>query len=264
MMREALSRDLGASLHHQVYAVLRSGIVSGRYPPGAFLPAEEALATEFSVSRVTIRRAMQSLEAEGLIERRQGRGTQVRQGALQASALTHGVRRSSRPPAPSQVEVREFEVTRAGQAFAEILRIAPDAEVFHIVRLRTRGDLPVRLVTNILPRALVPRFRAEDLRELPIADALLLYGVECQRAEDEFGATLADHAIASALKVRVGAPLIEATRVLFEKDHRPVVSQVTLIPPERDKIRLVIEAESVSELPWGEALGTLSPNARAS
>jgi len=98
---------------------------------------------------------------------------------------------------------------------------------------------------------------------LPIADALLRHGVECQRAEDEFGATLADHAIASALKVRVGAPLIEALRILFDKDLRPVATQITLIPPERDKIHLVIEAESVSELPRGEALGTLSPHARA-
>src|ERR1700687_3544917 len=61
----------------QVYLVLRDRIAGGRLDGGGSLPAEQALAAEYGVSRVTIRRALAELEQEGLISRRRGAGTFV-------------------------------------------------------------------------------------------------------------------------------------------------------------------------------------------
>ena len=55
-------------LHHQVFLVLQDGIAEGRYAPGEALPGEEDLARLFSVSRVTIRAALDTFNALGLIE----------------------------------------------------------------------------------------------------------------------------------------------------------------------------------------------------
>ena len=57
----AVARDLGAPLHHQIYLVLADGIAKGRYGAGELLPTEEQLTKLFSVSRITVRRAMASL-----------------------------------------------------------------------------------------------------------------------------------------------------------------------------------------------------------
>ena len=72
-----LSRTSGTPLHRQLFAVLRDGILSGVYQPGSALPKEEALCERFGVSRITVRRTLEDLKAEGLIEKRQGRGTFV-------------------------------------------------------------------------------------------------------------------------------------------------------------------------------------------
>src|ERR1700761_5634794 len=66
-------------LHHQVFLVLQDEIVEHRYAPGEMLPGEEDLAKLFGVSRVTVRAALETLDGFGLIERRQGVGTFVRQ-----------------------------------------------------------------------------------------------------------------------------------------------------------------------------------------
>ena len=74
----AVARDLGAPLHHQIYLVLADGIAKGRYGAGDLLPTEEQLTKLFSVSRITVRRAMASLQSAGLIERGAGRRTMVK------------------------------------------------------------------------------------------------------------------------------------------------------------------------------------------
>src|SRR3981189_2283671 len=74
-----LKRRRNIPLHHQVFLVLQDGIAERRYAPGEALPGEEELAKLFGVSRVTIRAAMETLDALGLVERRQGVGTFVRE-----------------------------------------------------------------------------------------------------------------------------------------------------------------------------------------
>ena len=73
MNKVTIDRDRGAPLHHQIYLVLADGIATGRYAIGEPLPTEEQLTQMFSVSRITVRRAMTSLQNDGLIERAEHR-----------------------------------------------------------------------------------------------------------------------------------------------------------------------------------------------
>src|SRR4029077_2560915 len=74
-----LKKRRNIPLHHQVFLVLQDRIAERRYAPGEALPSEEDLAKLFGVSRVTIRAALETLNTLGLIERRQGAGTFVRE-----------------------------------------------------------------------------------------------------------------------------------------------------------------------------------------
>lgn len=62
-------------LYHRAYVILLQKIMDGSYPAGSPFPSEDDLAETFSVSRVTIRKAMESLEREGRVLRQRGRGT---------------------------------------------------------------------------------------------------------------------------------------------------------------------------------------------
>jgi GntR family transcriptional regulator len=69
-------------LHAQVEERLLRSMVDGVLPPGSRLPAEDHLVERFAVSRTTIRTAIQSLVARGLVEIRRGKGTFVTQPAM--------------------------------------------------------------------------------------------------------------------------------------------------------------------------------------
>lgn len=64
-------------IHKQLYQILRKPIVSGDCSPGSKLPTELELARMYDISRITVRRALQELKAEGLTESQKGRGTFV-------------------------------------------------------------------------------------------------------------------------------------------------------------------------------------------
>ncbi len=69
-----LYRQLGELLRHRI-----------RNEELAVLPPERDLAAHYGISRITVRKALQSLEREGLIMRRQGSGTVVRRRSLPAA-----------------------------------------------------------------------------------------------------------------------------------------------------------------------------------
>ncbi|EWM50413.1 deoR-like helix-turn-helix domain protein [Bordetella holmesii 70147] len=66
--------DSPLPLYHKVYLLIRQRLLAGGFAPQTALPGENALAAEYGVSRLTIRRSLEALEADGLIERHQGRG----------------------------------------------------------------------------------------------------------------------------------------------------------------------------------------------
>ena len=239
------SRDLGASLHHQVFSVLRSGIVSGRYGDGDYLPSEEALTEMFAVSRATVRRAMLSLEQEGLIERRQGRGTRViwpgRAEPVIASLSSH-LEVIDHFDKTSSVEVRSFEAAMPPDTPRQALGLGPEELAWRLVRIRMREGRPLWLIINYFPLAIGEELKRVRFERTTLFAALKRIGHPCQRAEETVGATLADPEVAGEIAVKVGAPLLELSRVMLDSEERPIGYQLTLVPPERRKLRLIIQA----------------------
>ena len=77
--------------HQEVFAALRREIQGGGWKPGARLPSEADLVSRFSVSRITISRAVRDLQQAGLVERRAGSGTFIKSPAASSDALTFGL-----------------------------------------------------------------------------------------------------------------------------------------------------------------------------
>lgn len=72
--------------HQAIYRELKADIVAGRYPPGAKLPSESQLVKSHSASRPTVAHALRDLQHEGLIHRRAGAGSFVRDSATAAGS----------------------------------------------------------------------------------------------------------------------------------------------------------------------------------
>ena len=227
--------------YHQIYLVLRQQLEDGRF--AARVPAEMDLVKEFGVARVTVRRALGQLVADGLIERSPGRGTVT---------LAHETDPATGGPPPRQratltgllenivdmglrtaVKVVQFEVLPASEQVARQLDVARDTLVQKAVRVRSTRAGPLSHITTHVPQAIASAFGRRELAKKPILMLLEESGVQIGRARQSISARLADVAVARWLGVDVGSALLAVQRLVFDVNERPVQWLQGLYRPDR-------------------------------
>jgi GntR family transcriptional regulator len=219
----------GQSRYGAVAAALRQRVVGGEWPPGTALPAEGRLAAEHGVALGTVRRALELLVEQGLIERRHGRGTFVRGGLSGAGMLRFFRFGAGDGEVPaSQILARQPVVASA--EVARRLGIARGDSILRLLRLRSLSGQP-RLLEDIwLP---LPLFKG--LVDVPLAQwGDLLYplfvercGVSVARATDEIGFAPLTAPQARALELSAGHPGVTVTRQAYDLAGRCIEMRVT-------------------------------------
>ena len=144
-----LDSSLDRPLYRQLTDRLRQKVARQR--PGERIPSEPELAQSLGISRFTVTRAIETLVDEGLLVRRQGKGTFVAAPPLQRTPIrlrsfTEAVRATGRRAGSTLLEFAELQ---------EGTGHAPDAPLFLLERLRTVDDVPCALHRSLLPVALV-------------------------------------------------------------------------------------------------------------
>lgn len=139
--------DSGSPLHQQISDWLAGQIESGALAPDERLPSEHELCEQFDVSRVTVRRALQTLEAEGRIIRRQGIGSfvadrRVPHGLVRLTDFAQDMARAGLQ-ASSRILHRAME--QATPVVARHLEMDDGQSVLRLDRLRLGDDSPVAL-----------------------------------------------------------------------------------------------------------------------
>jgi GntR family transcriptional regulator len=238
-----VDRDLGAPLHHQIYLVLADGIATGRYAAGELLPTEEQLTKLFSVSRITVRRAMASLQNAGLIERGAGRRTVVKPlGKPLKMTMASVISNIAAYGAQTVAKVVEFGYGPAPAFLRERLWEA-DKPVQRAVRIRSQEGQPVMHLTSYVPEALGSTFSKAELDRIPMFKLLTRAGAHISAGEQIVSATLADPVVARRLEVKVGAALIDLRTMMVDQQGRAVEYVEMLAPPERLSLRFELGAE---------------------
>lgn len=134
------------------------------------MPTEEALCEQFGVSRVKVRRALADLQADGLVQRRHGRGTYVR-GEVRTAlpSMDLGLLKSLEQVArETQVQVLAVRTEQPPAQMGSLLRLAPGEPAVHALRLRKSGDTPLMLSTRVCGSAESFR-RSAPRQRIPIA-----------------------------------------------------------------------------------------------
>lgn len=242
--------DQGAGpvpLYHRLYLVLRQQIEDGRYPAERPLPGELEISRQHGVSRITVRRTMEMLTADGLIDRRRGRGTFARPGALaragalgtritgQLSGLADNL---SSYAEHTSVALHSCETIPASHAIAEILELVLGSPVQKAVRTRSREGVPVSLLTTHVPAALGRTYTREELASGSLIRLLERGGARVDSAQSTITAKLADTFSAPLLGIRAGQPLIALTRTVRDETGRPIEALSSLYRPDQYEVRL--------------------------
>ena len=143
-------------LYRVVIDTILHRIASGALPPGAMLPSEVQLGAELGVSQGTARKALMELEARGLLQREQGRGTFVTIQTPDRALFNFFRLRGPDGARPAPVlEHQELVARKATKDERTLLHDGPD-KVFEIRRLRSLPGEDRVFETSVVPQALFP------------------------------------------------------------------------------------------------------------
>ena len=224
---------------------IRGEIRGGLYAGGRQLPTEEQLAARHSVSRQTVRRAMQDLVSEGIIYRVAGRGTYpvaeedryVRQFGSVEELMALSVDTECEIVSPLQ---RRVDVENAGR-----LRLPAD-ELYALALIRLHGSVPFCYTSVFLP----PRIGelVSDVTDLTVAgrrSRVTVIGLIDARmrgaitaAEQSITATGAPSFAATRLSCEPGQPALRIDRQYCDEAGRPVELAVSYFDPEHYSYRV--------------------------
>jgi GntR family transcriptional regulator len=208
--------------YREIERVLRARIAGLR--PGQRLPSDSDLCTEFGVSRMTARHAMQRLAEEGLVERDPGRGTFVADPPAHRRAdslmtFSREMRRLGRIPGSRAVS-RQVRAATAHEAAD--LDLGPQEAVVELRRIRVADAQPITLETAVLPDRCAPSIMAADLEAGSLHAALIGAGLVPTRGHATITAEAARREDAALLEVREGDPLLVERRLIFDQHGRPL------------------------------------------
>ncbi|MDJ0768070.1 MAG: GntR family transcriptional regulator [Ilumatobacter sp.] len=215
--------------------------------PGSVLPSESELSSEFSASRVTVRRALELVREDGLIAARQGFGwfvaTEPVQQHLERLGTIEAQLESSGRAAVREVVEFSFEA-----APPHVERRLASARVLRVKRVNLADGEPFALVTVWCPEHLGKRLSMDDVQRRPFYELLQ---VELRGATQTIGAVSAEQADAELLAVPVGAPLLRCQRVTTDLDGSPVLLSEHLFPAHRTEFVVDLPNDEPSMSPVG-------------
>ena len=215
-----------STLHSQISAWLRSRITSGTWPEHFRLPAEPDLARELGVSRGTLRRAVQTLVADGLLVQTRGRGTFVATTVVEPP-LGEGLKTLSEAVDeaghPLTTTVLADEVVQTPKRVRALLGLEKGAEVLRLERVRHLDATPVAHLVNYVRLDLAPGLAQVDFTTHSLFEALeQVCGVPVTSARRRFDAVLAGEATAAVLEIPATDPLLHLEQLTNTTDETPL------------------------------------------
>ena len=203
----------------QLADVVRQRIARGAPAPGEMLPSLEALMSEFDVSRVTVRQAIQMLALEGLVSPQRGRGTFVTAKAAQKKRLQVETTlddlvemyRGDTPDLSNIVESYESPVLTESDGL-------PAPDYFHMRRVHSRDGEKYCVISIYIDRRIFDQAPTRLRQEVVLPILTSLPGIIIAKARQTLKISVADIEVAQLLNISVNAPVADVRRVLGGPD----------------------------------------------
>ena len=213
----------------QIAEDLQERVALGEFGEQGSLDSESALCARYSVSRVTVRRALETLREQGLVQSRQGSGWFATAGPFhQRLALGTFRHAGSAVAQAGQVMTRrvvEFGYRQLSPVLASTLGLAAtgaEKEVLHCRSVRTVDDVPLDLVEEWVPAAIAGRVSRADAAAPGIWASLQRDGHRVASVRQTITAGIAGTSDAMLLDVAVGAPLLLVRRLALDEHKAPL------------------------------------------
>jgi GntR family transcriptional regulator len=241
---------------------LRRRIDSGEFGAGRLLPSEATLSTEYEASRITVRRALELLRAEGLVDARQGFGWFVasdpvrqilgRLGTVEDQLAAAGL--------SSERRILEFRFVPAPARAAAVLGVDRVLEVRRVnYAAGPDGRQPFARITVWCPADLAGGVSRDDVERSSFYELL---DVAVRGATQTIGAAVAGVEDAALLEIPPGSPVLVCERVTRAADGSPVLVSEHVFPAHLTEFVVELASASPSIAPSG--LRVRTPSRRGS
>lgn len=223
---KSLFSDVRLPLYQRLRDLLAEQIANNRWRPGEAIPTEATLSAEYQLSTGTVRKAIDALVSEGVLERQQGRGTFVRRPQFQSSLFRFF--RFQTPAGERQVpesRILSIEAVAAPSAVAHVLGLSIQAPVIRIIRVRLLDVQPV-----LAEEIWLPCNRFQPLLEIDLScKGPLLYpiyeevcGQVVASAEETLTAESVSDVYARLLNIPINSPVVVIERLARDYAAMPL------------------------------------------
>jgi len=211
-------------LYARVRSALRAAIRSGELGPGAILPSEKDLEAAHGVSRITVRRALEELEREGLVVRGRGRQARVVEPLISAirTEIEDDLASMLELVRGTEAEVLAFKWLLPDPEVCNRLGVPADEPVLRVDRLRRLDGRPILHTTAHVPPWVGARLQRDTLSERTMLDTLARSGVRLAAAAQEMRAAACSPAVAPLIGLAAGEPVFVIERLVSDEAGRSV------------------------------------------
>jgi GntR family transcriptional regulator len=249
--REIIYGELRATVNHadptprylQVANAFRKLVDGGVLRAGDALPSERDLSMVTGLSRVTMRRAVETLLREGVLSRRHGSGTFVAKRIEQPLSVLASFSEDmkNRGNSPGSIWISKT-LTHPSPKEAIALGVGPDEQVLRLLRVRTADGEPLAIETAVVPASVLP---AAELVSTSLYAALSEQGFRPAHGIQRLHAALATSEEAHLLMIPVGSAILRIERRAFLANGRPV--EFTLSAYRGDRYDFVARLSGIGE-----------------
>lgn len=249
ILMSKLSLDSDIPLYSQLVSIVKRNISAGTLVTGELLPSEAELCKTFDISRSTVRQAIGALEADGLVVRKQGRGTFVAEPKMRRKTETvysFTSEISSMGLTPSSTLV-DFEIMEPTPDIVKVLELSGmDNKVYRFTRIRNVDGEPLILETSFYPQYIYPKLTRELLQTHSFYSLLYEVGIVPASAVDSYEAVMLSRKEAELLGCKPGSCAFFAQRRTRTEAGMIYEFTQSLIRADRVKLDVFLHKDGVS------------------
>ena len=228
----------GIPLYYQLKEYLLKEI-EAQYQAGDLLPSEGEIEQKYGVSRITVRKAIEELSREGIVVKKQGKGTFVMEQKILYDANVIGSLTQRLEMQKHQLKTESIEYITISEAH-HVKELLKCDTLLCIKRFRMLDGAPFALMLNYIDIDKVPKLKKKFNIESLYTFYKELYGITFYHAEETVEAKASTKAQAHKLKIPPGTPLLCLQRLSYDKHNNPIEYSDIVIKANMYKHKIIL------------------------
>lgn len=230
--------------YYQIQLQLIDAIEKGQWKPNEFIPSERELSNKFEVSRITTKRAINNLRAEGYLKIIKGKGSIISQPKIEEHFFYNPIttfREFKKKGYKVENKICKFEIILPEDIIRENLNLLPEDQIYYIERLRFLNDEPYHYTKSYLPTKLYNDLKPDDLIDNAIFDLLTeKYNQKIIKLEKIFESSKTSFEDAKLFSTSVNFPILFFTNKTFNELNNPIEFSYNKIRGDLSKFKIII------------------------